>query len=62
MLTLLGQLSEKGLSFHDRKESDNRIEVTLLMGIAENNSPHAVRCKKHEIDLCRTAHMAMRKI
>ena len=29
----------------DRKESDNRIEVTLLKGIAENNLPHTVRCK-----------------
>ena len=29
----------------DRTESDNRIEVTLLKGIAENNLPHTVRCK-----------------
>ena len=27
----------------DRTESDNRIEVTLLIGIAENNLPHVVR-------------------
>ena len=27
----------------DRTESDNRIEVTLLIGIAENNLPHIVR-------------------
>ena len=29
----------------DRTESDNRVEVTLLKGIAENNLPHTVRCK-----------------
>ena len=29
----------------DRTESDNRVEVTLLKGIAENNLPHIVRCK-----------------
>ena len=34
----------KELSIHDdRTESDNRIEVTLLKGIAENNLPHIVR-------------------
>ena len=27
----------------DRTESDNRIEVTLLIGIAENNLPHIAR-------------------
>ena len=27
----------------DRTESDNRVEVTLLKGIAENNLPHIVR-------------------
>ena len=29
----------------DRTESDNKVEVTLLKGIAENNLPHTVRCK-----------------
>ena len=29
----------------DRTESDNRIEVTLLIGIAENNLPHIARCE-----------------
>ena len=28
---------------NDRTESDNRIEVTLLIGIAENNLPHIAR-------------------
>ena len=28
---------------HDRTESDNRVEVTLLDGMAENNLPHIVR-------------------
>ena len=27
----------------DRTESDNRVEVTLLKGVAENNLPHIVR-------------------
>ena len=30
---------------HDRTESDNRIEVTYLKGMAENNLSHTVRCK-----------------
>ena len=29
----------------DRTESDNRIEVMYLEGMAENNLPHNVRCK-----------------
>ena len=34
----------KELSIHyDRTESDNRIEVMLLIGIAENNLPHIAR-------------------
>ena len=33
------------LYLHDRTESDNRTEVTYLKGMAENNLPHAVRCK-----------------
>ena len=38
------QMSEKELSIQDdRTESDNRIEVTLLIGIAENNLPHIAR-------------------
>lgn len=28
---------------HDRTESDNRIEVMLFKGMAENNLPHIVR-------------------
>ena len=45
-VTLWETLSDvrKELSIQDdRTESDNRIEVTLLIGIAENNLPHIVR-------------------
>ena len=34
---------------NDRTESDNRIEVTLLKGIAENNLAHTVRCKSTKL-------------
>ena len=33
----------KGCPQKDRTESDNRIEVMLLIGIAENNLPHIAR-------------------
>ena len=45
-VTLWETLSDvrKELSIQDdRTESDNRIEVTLLIGIAENNLPHITR-------------------
>ena len=40
----------KELSIQDDKtESDNRIEVTLLKEIAENNLSHTVRCKSTKL-------------
>lgn len=33
----------------DRTESDNRIEVTYLEGMAENNLPHTVKCKRTKL-------------
>ena len=39
----------------DRTESDNRIEVTLLIGIAENNFATHRKMRKHETAVCGTA-------
>ena len=40
------KMSEKELSIHTiETESDNRIEVTYLEGMAENNLPHTARRK-----------------
>ena len=38
------QMSERSFpTHHDRTESDNRVGVTLVRGMAENNLPHIVR-------------------
>ena len=50
------QMSERSFPTHnDRTESDNRVGVTLVWGITENNLPHIVRWKKRETAVCRTA-------
>ena len=44
--SLLSSDVRKGTLYsHDRTESDDRIEVTYLEGMAENNLSHTVRCK-----------------
>ena len=42
---LSSDVLKETLYSHDRTESDNRIEVTYLEGMAENNLLHTVRCK-----------------
>ena len=42
---LSSDVQKETLYSHDRTESDNRIEVTCLEGMAENNLLHTVRCK-----------------
>ena len=37
------QMSERSSLFKDRTESDNRIEVMFVEGMAENNLPHIER-------------------
>ena len=57
-VTLWETLSDvrKELSIQDdRTESDNRIEVMLLIGIAENNFATHRKMRKHETAVCGTA-------